>query len=80
MSAFIDGRGPPEELEAESASRGQVEIAYAGRSFQSAEDGEWQIHPSHVICCNAFSWSPGKGADPDVSNFPNGCQIFQRHG
>jgi hypothetical protein len=40
MSAFIDAEGPHEELEAESATRGQAEIASESRSFQSAEDGD----------------------------------------
>ena len=62
--------GSQEELEAESATRGQAEIASEGRSFQSAEDDDRHIHPSHVICCNAFSCSPRKRADPDLSNFP----------
>jgi hypothetical protein len=61
--------GPHEELEAESATRGQVEIAYEGRSFQSAEDGDRHIHRTLYVV-NAFSCSPRKRADPDVSNFP----------
>jgi hypothetical protein len=42
------GEGPHEELEAESATRGQVEIAYEGRSCQ-AVDSDRHIHPSHVM-------------------------------